>query len=411
MKNSSILIDSFSYRWKKKNGVYYFGNEWNKSFTPFNSTERNQFLKPFISSLLLFDVIYITIQHLEEFIGLFGIKDAHFLFTNNCIKVIDDGGSFVGFMHNQGKNCLMNFNESSFLKLDSIEERLLNQYRGYSERHLIKPLIFKTDAIKTVIDGTSLGHLAEQEIYSDFDNKNITDFLRFQNNYENLIVKEEDIVPLMRLNYANKSLIYQNELKIKNLSTEPSIQKLVNIKIKPLFSINQSEPIELFSRIIKDKNIPDLTNLYTENLISIEEIISIKNNFSGKKFRNWFNSSDYNQPEIYRQLLKGPKKTTNAMLTRFIRWSFTNLIGIIDPISGIAASTVDSFVVNKILNGWHPNFFLDDVLDDKIQSILKEQEKINRRKKIELKFGNKIRRNDECPCKSGLKYKKCCMKQ
>jgi len=409
--NNSILIDSLNYRWKKRNGIYYFGTDWGQMFSPFNSAERKQYLRPFVTSLILFDEIYITTQHLEEFIALFGIKDAHFLFTNNCIKIIDDGGTSVGFLPNEGNNLLMNFSEGSFLKIDAIEKRLLEQYKGQSERLLLKPLMFKVESIKTEIDGAWFGHLAQQEICADFRNKNVTEFLRFQNNYDNTIVKNEDIVPLMRLNYANKSLIYQSELNIKNLSTESSIQNLVNIKVSPFINQKKSEPLELFSNIINDKQIPDLTDLYTRHLITIEEIISLKNDISGKKFRDWFESSDYDKAKIYRELLSRPKGITDLILTKFVRWSIPTLTGIINPILGAAAALVDSFIVDKILKGWHPNFFLDDVLSAKISLVLKEQEQLKRINLIESKFGRKIGRNELCPCESGNKYKNCCMKK
>ncbi len=410
-QNNSILLDSLNYRWKKRNGIYYFGADWDQPFSAFNTAERKQYLRPFMTSLILFDEIYITTQHLEEFIALFGIKDAHFLFTNNCIRIIDDGGTSVGFLPNGDNNLLMNFSESSFLKIDAIEKRLLEQYKGHSERLLLKPLVFKAEAFKTEIDGAWFSHLAQEEIYSDFRNKNITEFLRFQNTYDNTIVKNEDIVPLMRLNYANKSLIYQSELNIKNLSTESSIQNLVNIKVNPILNQKKSEPLELFSKIIKDKQIPDLTDLYTQNLITIEEIISLKNNISGKKFRDWFESSDYDKAKIYRELLSRPKGITDLILTKFVRWSIPTLTGIINPILGAVASSVDSFIVDKILKGWHPNFFLDDILSAKINSVLKEQEQLNQTKLAENKFGRKIGRNELCPCESGVKYKNCCMKK
>ena len=91
--------------------------------------------------------------------------------------------------------------------------------------------MFKVEVSKTTINGGWFSNISEQEIRNDLNNKNITNYLNFQNHYENTIVKNEDIIPLMRLNYANKSLIYQSELNIKNLSTESTIQNLLNIRI------------------------------------------------------------------------------------------------------------------------------------------------------------------------------------
>ncbi|SOC81572.1 SEC-C motif-containing protein [Salinimicrobium sediminis] len=405
---NSILIDNLNYRWRKKGNTYHFGSDWSNSGIPFNSDERGFFINPFIKSLLLFDKIYIKTQHLEEFIFLFGIKDAHKLFITDNIVLIDDGGTRTAFLPHNDDYLLMNLSDVSKSQLDSIQERLLDYYKGSADRHLVKPLIFKAEKVKVDIDGDWIGHQCQEEVCLDLNNKNVTKYLNFRNSYDNVIVKPDDIVPLMRLQFANKSLFYQNELGIQNLSTEASIQHLINIKLNPVLTGKKGEALELFSKIIQDKQLPDLTRLYTNNIIDIDLIISLKNDISGKKFRAWFEDSDYDEKSVYKQLMSKSKNLSDYTVTRLIRWGVPNLIGIIEPISGAIASTIDSFVVDKIMKGWHPNFFLDDVLTKKIDQATREQRSLEEGKALEKKFG-KIGRNDPCPCKSGKKYKKCCM--
>jgi hypothetical protein len=405
---SSILVDTLNYRWRKKNGLYYFGADWSFNVSSFDKIERKFYLSQFLNSLLLFDKIYIQIQHLEEFIALFGIGNTHKLFLSESIIVIDDGGTTTGFLPNGEMNLLMNFDSTSALKFDKIQERLLELYKGHFECQFVKPLILKAENLKIEINGGELGNISEQEIFSDFKNQNIMDFLKFQNPYDNTIVKDEDIFPLMRLNYANRSLIYQNSLNIENLSTEASIQPLINMKIGASLNPNHTEPIELFRDIITQKQIPDLTELFLNNIISIDDILSFRSNVSGKKFREWLDDANYNKSEVYKQIMSSKKDITDKMMTKLVRWIYPKLIGMANPSLGLIVSAVDSFILGKMLKGWHPNFFLDDVLSKKLNEMLKENQETIKRKKIQSNFGRDISRNDKCPCGSMKKYKNCC---
>ncbi|WP_018479351.1 SEC-C metal-binding domain-containing protein [Pontibacter roseus] len=405
---SSILIDTLSYRWRYEDGYFYFGTEGRHKFYHFHADEKALYLRQFLISLLLFDKIYLKIQHIEEFIGLFGVVDAHKLLVSDTIVIIDDGGTSVAFLPNGDSNLLLNFSSVSSLQIDAIQKRLFDYYQSYSDRNLLKAILFKAEVLRVEIDGAWLGHVAEQESLLDLRNRNVTDFLQFQNSYSNVIVKDEDILPISRLLQANRSLVYQNELNIDNLSTEASIQGLVNIKIRPFLSAKTSQPIELFDRILTDKAIPDLTNLYIDKHLLIDDVLSMRDNISGKKFRTWLESINYNKAEVYRQLLSRTRNITDATLTKIIRWAYPNIVGMVEPISGTIVSVVDSFLLDKVLKGWHPNFFLDDILSDKLNVIIKEQKEISRKRLVQKKFGKEIGRNDLCPCKSGKKYKNCC---
>ena len=41
------------------------------------------------------------------------------------------------------------------------------------------------------------------------------------------------------------------------------------------------------------------------------------------------------------------------------------LLGLAHPIVGIAVSSIDSYVVEKIINGWNPQLFVENVLRNK----------------------------------------------
>jgi preprotein translocase subunit SecA len=64
------------------------------------------------------------------------------------------------------------------------------------------------------------------------------------------------------------------------------------------------------------------------------------------------------------------------------------------------------YIVNKLVEGWSPTLFLDDVYKRKIDQLITTTEISEKRKQIVKRFGN-VGRNDPCPCQSGKKFKYC----
>ncbi|WP_035269780.1 SEC-C metal-binding domain-containing protein, partial [Acinetobacter sp. Ver3] len=89
-----------------------------------------------------------------------------------------------------------------------------------------------------------------------------------------------------------------------------------------------------------------------------------------------------------------------------IKWIVPTIIGVLNTPLGIAASLVENFFISKILQGWNPNLFLDDVLGKKLTQ-LENNFKVQEERKLILERFNGIQRNALCPCQSGKKFKKC----
>ena len=72
----------------------------------------------------------------------------------------------------------------------------------------------------------------------------------------------------------------------------------------------------------------------------------------------------------------------------------------------MTASAFDSYILDKVSKGWHPNFFLDDGLKKLIDGSVEEYNKQKRVALLQQRFKG-VGRNDPCPCGSGKKFKKC----
>jgi hypothetical protein len=405
---SSLLFDDLLYRWTVQGGKLYFSGWAGDGYRPFSDAERSHYLSRILSSLLTHDQLYVRTQSLEEFTELVGIPATLYLLQRNILQVIDDGGTMSAFLPNGDDNLLMNFSSSTTLKFDQILKRLEQRYIGHMEHRLLKMLMYQADAAKTEVDGAWLVHLAGEEDMADMQNQRIIEFLDFTQPYTNIIVQPDDMVPLLRLNQANKSLIYQNELKIDTLSTESDIQQLVRHKYGPYLGTQKHDPLLTFKEVLHKKQIPDFTALYQRGLLTMKSIIEMRESFEGRKFREWLASEDYRPENLYKVLLSSPQKTNPLSIKSLLRWTVPTIIGIASTWPGVIASALDNFVIGRLMKDWHPNLFLDDTLGARIIRLQTEQRAFRAEENQLNYFGRKIGRNEPCPCGTGKKYKNCC---
>lgn len=89
-----------------------------------------------------------------------------------------------------------------------------------------------------------------------------------------------------------------------------------------------------------------------------------------------------------------------------MKWVVPTIIGVLNTPLGIVSSAIENFFISKILEGWNPNLFLDDILSKKLNALEKKFDLEQERRIIVDRFKG-IQRNDLCPCQSGKKFKKC----
>ncbi len=354
---SKILVDTLTYRWRRLGDEYYFGRTTDNLFPSFDTSERRVYVSQFLTSILLHDEIYIKIDALEEVISILGIKEVLLLLQNNILKVVDDTGTMVGFLPSGDEHLLMNFSNSTALQFEAITSRLEKKFNGHFDNHQVKPLMYTVSDKSIQIDGAWLGHLAQEETMSDLRNLNITDFLNISPDYSNIIVREVDTLEVMRLSYLNRSLIYQHELKIKSLLTEATSKKIINLKFNPSIITPPLTAWTFLTKIIQDKQIPDFGELYIKGIVKMDDIIELRNSIDGGKFRDWMETEEYNKNSIYKKVLSSNSGVKEKALIKFTRWLYPNIVGFISPIGGVVVSIVESFVIDKILKGWHLTFF------------------------------------------------------
>lgn len=230
------------------------------------------------------------------------------------------------------------------------------------------------------------------------------------------ILKQEEKFNFSNLDYQNtfralrlygvvESYLLQEKYNLSNSLVDDYGQKYLESK----FFINNrnmhssEKKLNLFVNISNEKRIPDFYNMFKKGSIGMNQFLDLRDSFNSKLFRNWFTNPDISEQEIYYELMK--KHEINFQMN-FIKWLVPTIIGIINTPLGVVASAVDNYFISKILQGWNPNLFLDDVLGKKLNK-LEDQFNLEKEREIILQRFKGIERNALCPCQSGKKFKKC----
>ncbi|WKC35501.1 SEC-C domain-containing protein [Ectopseudomonas chengduensis] len=354
-------------------------------------------LTKLFSSLLVHEKIYISSSDLGLISSAIGINDTLALMRENIFSVI---GSAQSPCISIGEDTLRVSWITPVKDIYAHTEAILKQVPTTSAKD-IKQALYLMEYNLSPISDEEIIKKTRKELEYDLSNSTLRSELRITTeSIDN--VHPKNVAVISRLTNLLNGLLTQEALGISDISLDGYSHTYLNRKI----SISQTLPnasTSAFERILEVKAIPDILNLYLHKTISIEDIISLRNSISGKIFRKWYESTDYNQEEIIKTLVKQKKEKG---ISKFIRFLYPNIAGIVNPILGPIASAADSFIIEKLLSGWSPSLFLDDTLkktlDIKIEKQLREQQI----ESTKSRFGD-IRRNDVCPCGSGKKFKKC----
>ena len=178
-------------------------------------------------------------------------------------------------------------------------------------------------------------------------------------------IKESfDYYPLL-LDLANARtelcLAGQFESELNSVSDEAKyIKLLINENLK---RANQSiNNINAFQKHVLFDSL-SIGEAYVEKVISEEELVSVLTN--AEQFRNWLSNLPTDSDLIAEYIKEISKKTlADNPLLKWGRALICNLFGLIPgigPVIGTALSGLDMLYGDKILSGWRPNIFVDDL--------------------------------------------------
>jgi hypothetical protein len=160
-----------------------------------------------------------------------------------------------------------------------------------------------------------------------------------------------------------------------------------------------------FSKIQEINGIPNIGQAFAKGAFTAEQLLDLRESRHSQVFRDWFSSED--PKETSQQIVEryvnsiGKPSFIDRLPVKTLRFGVTTSAGLIDPVTGVISSAVDSFLLSKWFPRKSPKLFIKHAKAVTVKanptSASLKKPKITGRD-----------RNRPCSCGSGKKYKKCC---
>jgi hypothetical protein len=375
-----------------------------------------EFIRNIIVSIFIHETTYIKSTDLFLIFKYMSVQSAIQLLRSDTIKLIDDNGLSMAFLVDPNNKKHLCFMENSYMYPGNTKAEHFDTSLDYISFEASKiglpieikqPLLYHIEKKSTFLAIDDIIEKMKHELDYDLKNSNITNKLGIANlEIENL--PDSSIDKAFRLIKSNQGLLYSALLNTDNLISESSSVDDYERKFNNQSLIKQNVSLDSFNHLANRLGIPDFSEMITTGVMSLDDFLKLREKKGTLKFRQWFNDLKHDKDATISYLLSDiPRNSNKNTITKILRWAFTNAIGIIEPISGVAASVADSFILDKLTRGWSPNLFLNRNLKDYLNKLQEKKAKEHSNNLHEKYFG-KVSRNELCPCQSGKKHKHCC---
>lgn len=370
-----VLFDQFSYRINRTTDGLYYDRWHGKRIPEIFMPEKLYFLNSIISALLTHDHIIIRSDSIEEFIECIGFKAFRLLYDRGDLKILDNWW-FPAFMHNNDIVFFMNMHEKQYQ--DKVCKRLQNSNSPEASSYVNG--IFKDICSSTDSDTYDYwDYLAQDNMYEDFSfNNRIRALLEINSDNIFKITNEDDTWSAVRLCLFERSLEWARQLQSEEILLEEEAKQYLIYKS----NIQTESIVEKLNLILRAKGIPNLSILYYNGVISMEDIVRVREKVAFGKFIKWLENNNYDVKELELALLNGRPK--NNQIEKWLRWAFVCCVPFSIPlglqsIGGIGISFIEQ-LLPQFTGKAIPNIYFDNVLTNQFNA-----KRLNH--KLQSKFG------------------------
>lgn len=361
----AVLFDAFSYRVNKTpDGLYY--DRWHGNVFPvFSMPEKLYFLDRIISALLTHNKLFIRTDSIEEIIECIGFDAFRMLYNRGELEILDNWW-VPAFMYNKDTVFYTNMHMKQYQ--DKICSRVLER-KGTEEAHFTNSILKKVCNTSTSDTYEFWDNTSKENMYEDFSfNDRIRALLNIQSETITSISNADDTWSAVRLCLFERSLEWSKQLKTDEILLEDEAKRYLLYKS----DIQSCSTIQYFKWVLYAKGFPNLSILYNNNVISMKDIIRVRDKVAFGKFTSWLKSHNYNARELELALLDG--RSSNSMIEKWLRWAVvcgSPLLLPADPevqtLTGIGLSLIEQ-LLPQFSGKQIPVIYFDGVLSKQFNS-------------------------------------------
>lgn len=346
-------------------------------------------MSKFFISFLLYDEIILRDADFIEIIKRIGVEDGIALLRSNKLKLVYDKVDIAMEFVNSTGSILKLSNE--LISIPALNYIDIN-FKEFSNKKSLRPqiiqcidnaLLDEVQSIKTNDDIDIHGE-AYDELVKELNSPDVSS--AFLSGIESIDeMSPYQSTKALRLLNTLKGFSFQSRCNAEIILQDSFSRSYLDKKLSFLQSSKAIDKIELFSEVTNLKGIPDIYHLVKSGVLKVQNIIEISETYEANLFRNWFAKGGISREDVYFKLMRYSKESN---FSKSMRWLYPNIAGLVNTVLGVAASGVDSFIVDKILKGWSPNIFLDDFLKSNLDKLIEKNDRLNKRNELITCFGS-----------------------
>ena len=126
----------------------------------------------------------------------------------------------------------------------------------------------------------------------------------------------------------------------------------------------ESSALAHFSRVLDLNNIPDVGLLVAKGGMSPADLWKLRQARESRQFRAWLRTANVGDARELEQAFVSSLTSSDAsssLPVKMLRFVITTGVGTLFPPAGIVLDAIDSFFVDKWLQGYSPRLFLDSL--------------------------------------------------
>lgn len=172
-----------------------------------------------------------------------------------------------------------------------------------------------------------------------------------------------DVVDLvLRVAEINMEIAMSTQSSNADLFTSDGADNILRQKV---FRANLPQRLTNgFVSLLDLKRMPDIRPAVENGEVPLSTIWKIRQSSKGRNFRDWLKKADPKSAiDLTRAYIEAIEKDTpsDSLPLRALRFAVTSALGVINPIVGLGGSVIDSFFVDKWINGYSPKLLFDEL--------------------------------------------------
>ncbi|MFV5589890.1 hypothetical protein [Acinetobacter variabilis] len=320
-------------------------------------------LQKLFLSLILYEKIYMSDKDFIKLVEVIGWLDGIELLEKRIVKIFYDKYEPSVTVHRSKKHLLLmpwyEIEPTCYIrKLDWLD---IN-YKNSGLESILKRKVINTfqDAYVSLEDIDENFYNSTIKVVNELEQKNIKN------------LDYQDTLRILRIYEIFNSFQQKNRFDLSTHLVDGFAREyLQGNAITSLLIDKKNSKLESFESIAEHKGIPDIYDLYRLDLLSIKQVLEIRDDLNTQKFREWFLDPSRSDNEIFHDVIKR-QNIFDKVNWNAVKFATTTLVGMADPLSGLLTSIIfEREAFKKTTDDWHPHLFLDDVLNKKLNKLIK----------------------------------------